>query len=80
MYPIYASAAAVTPHDTNPSIGSIPCDALYVGGAGALVATINGTDVTFAAVPAGTILPVKASAVKATGTTATSIVALFGVH
>jgi hypothetical protein len=37
----------------------------------------DGTDVTFANVPTGTKLPVRVSKVKATGTTASSIVALY---
>lgn len=71
-----SGAYAVTPHDTNPMTGG--ATALYVGGAGAIVlrAADSGSDVTFAAVPAGTILPVRASHVRATGTTATAIIAL----
>lgn len=75
MTTIYRQAAAVTPHDANP----LPEKAsqLYVGGAGNVVAVINDEDVTFAGVPAGTFLPVRVSQVKATGTTATNIVALW---
>lgn len=67
----FERAATVTPHDTN-TIG--PYRALWVGGAGnvALV-TVGGQSVTLA-VPAGTMLAVAASVVKATGTTATNIV------
>lgn len=52
---------------------------LYVGGAGA-VAVLGWDDsvaVTFAAVPAGTILPVRVKKVMSTNTTATNIVALY---
>jgi hypothetical protein len=51
--------------------------ALYVGGAGNVAVTMaGGGNATFVAPPVGTILPVAVSKVLATGTTATSIVAL----
>jgi hypothetical protein len=51
--------------------------ALYVGGSGDVTITAkSGNIVTFANVQAGTILPVRASAVRDTGTTATDIVGL----
>lgn len=67
---------AVTPSDTI-AIKNGPARALYVGGAGNIVA-INENDeaVTFVAVPAGSILPIVTKRVNATNTTATSIVAL----
>lgn len=67
---------AVTPSDT------VALDwvsaAIYVGGAGALVVVPadGSANVTFAAVPAGTLLPIRVLRVHATGTAATSIVAL----
>jgi hypothetical protein len=67
-----ATAAAVTPNDNT----ALTMRALYVGGAGDVVATIGGADITFKAVPVGSILPIKATKVKATGTTATNMVAL----
>ena len=72
---LYRSAVAVTPHDTN----AIPTTlALYVGGAGGLkVDMAGGGTVTFAAVPAGSVLPIQAVRVYATGTAATNIVALY---
>ena len=53
--------------------------ALYIGSGGDVVVTMaaDGTDVTFSNVPTGTKLPVRVSKVKATGTTASSIVALY---
>ena len=51
---------------------------LYVGGAGAVrVLTSGKDDVTFAGVNAGTFLPVQVLRVYATGTNATSILALW---
>jgi hypothetical protein len=64
---------AVTPNDAN-DLQEIT-RALYIGGAGnvRLVARDGGT-VTYANVPAGSRLPIRASRVLATGTTATSII------
>lgn len=51
---------------------------LYVGGAGNVaVTTIGGDDVTFNAVPIGTVLPVQVLKLKSTGTTATLVNALW---
>lgn len=50
---------------------------LYVGGGGDVsVKCVNGETVTFAAVPAGAVLPVAVLRVFASGTTATQIVGL----
>ena len=70
-------AVAVTPHDTN-ALGDIP-KALYIGTGGTLVArgVRDSGDVTFANLPDGSVLPFRASHVRATGTTAADIVALF---
>lgn len=71
-----AHAAAVTPSDTV----ALPVTAsrLYVGSAGALtVITAAGQTVAFAAVPAGTTIDLQVTQVKATGTVASSIVALW---
>lgn len=70
--------AAVTPSDTSDS-GEFAyvSRALYVGGAGDVVAiSPSGASVTFSSVPAGTILPIRAKRIAATGTTATAIVYL----
>ena len=65
---------AVTPSD---STVFYTTRALYVGTGGNLsVEDINGI-VAYANVPAGYILPVQVKAVRATGTTATNIVALY---
>ena len=69
-------AASVTPSDTA-ALSAIP-KALYVGGAGdiTLRPLAGAADVVLKSVPAGAILPVRAKYVRATGTTATAIVAL----
>lgn len=70
------SAASVTPHNTNEL--SYVTRALYVGGVGDVAVTMqDGGEVTFVGVPAGTILPIRVKIVKATGTDATDIVALW---
>ena len=69
-------AVAVTTSDTLPL--AIPARALYVGVAGnvAVIPIGQTTSITFVGVQAGTILPISARLVLATGTTATNIVAL----
>lgn len=68
--------AAVTPHDSN-ALVDIP-KALYVGTGGTIVArgVDDSVDVTLKNVPSGAILPIRVQYVRATGTTATDIVAL----
>ena len=73
MYP--GDAATVTTSDTSnlrePSV-------LFIGTTGAVrVLTAQGSDVTFAAVPGGTVLPLQVIRVYASGTTATNIVRIF---
>ncbi len=64
-------AEAVTPSDTTYH----GYTALYVGVTGDVtVRTEAGNLVTFVAVPAGAILPIRAQQVRGTGTGATSIV------
>lgn len=68
-------AEAVTPSDTNEL--TRVSRALYVGNTGdvAVVMSSGGT-ITFAAVPSGTLLPVRVRQVKTTGTTASGIVSV----
>lgn len=70
------SAAAVVPHATN---GIDTTRAIYVGGAGDITLRLvdDSTDQVFKAVPAGSLLPIRASFIRASGTTATSILALY---
>lgn len=80
----YASGAGLL----NPAVGgeavtpdtpfSETCRALYVGSDGALVVAMKeGTTLTFASVRAGDILPIRATMVVATGTTAADLIALY---
>ena len=51
--------------------------AIYVGGTGHMnVIMANGDTILFSAIPVGTILPIRASRVQSTGTTATLMVAM----
>lgn len=52
--------------------------AIWVGGTGNLAVTMaEGQTVTFVAVPAGFMMPIRVKRVLSTGTTATSIVGLY---
>jgi hypothetical protein len=70
-------AVAVVPHDSD-ALGDIP-KALFIGTGGHLVlrGAGGGADVTFRNIADGTVLPVRAQFVRATGTTAADIVALY---
>lgn len=70
----YGRASVVTKSDTVANVFS----ALYIGATGDVTVTPQGqtTTVLFAAVPAGTTLPIAVSLVMATGTTSTNIVGL----
>jgi len=68
-------AKEVTPSDT---ATLDQCATIYVGGAGNIaVKTADGDEVTFVGVLKGTILPVLILQVKATGTTATNMLATY---
>jgi hypothetical protein len=69
-------AFAVVPDD-NVELVQIP-RALWIGGAGNVVLRFadDTAEVTLTGVPAGTLLSVQVKLVKATGTTATGIVAM----
>lgn len=69
-------AAAVTPHDTNPL--ATPARALWIGtGDNVRVTHLDGTTAVYSNVPSGFLLPVSATHVVSTSTTATNILALY---
>ncbi len=72
-------AVAVTASDsTSLLLNGQPPRAIYVGTGGNLnVRFGDDTSVLFAAVPSGTVLPIRPRLVMSTSTTATAIVALY---
>jgi hypothetical protein len=68
------AAVAITPSD---STNFAVCRAIYVGGAGNIVAVVNGVAVTFSNALAGSVIPIRATRVNSTNTTATGLVALY---
>jgi hypothetical protein len=73
----YRYAATVTPSDSA-DLANVTT-AIWIGtGGGDLEVTMVGTGtVVLSAIPAGTLLPIRVSRVKAGSTTATSIIALW---
>jgi S1-C subfamily serine protease len=72
---LVSKAVAVVPSD---STVLDKTRAIYVGGAGNITVTMaDGGDATFAAIGAGIIHQLGVIKIKATGTTATSILALY---
>ena len=70
-------AKAVTPSDTA-DLPDGPSRALYVGGAGNIsLITGGGSTITFSNVNSGYVLPLEVVRVRATGTTATNLVAIY---
>ena len=66
---------AITPSNTDTFAGAV---AVYVGGAGVVTCTpANGAADVAVTVPAGGMVPFRVVAVKATGTTATLMVAVY---
>ncbi len=72
-----SSAESITPHNTN-ALSNVT-RGIYVGGTGNITCRLlnDSADVVFTAVPVGAILPIRASHVRATGTTATFLISLF---
>ena len=72
---------AIVPNDT--TVFDQPTRAIYIGQAGDLTVKMLGYDgvthttLTFTAVSAGTVIPIRVVAVLATGTTADLILGLF---
>lgn len=72
----FTTPAAVTPSDSTDLPGGA-CSGLVAAGAGAVkIDTANATGVTLQ-IAAGVMMPVAATRVYSTGTTATGIVALY---
>ncbi len=75
----FVLGAPVTPSDTVQLTDST--HGLYVGGVGDVTVVFAQdatlTPVVFKAVPVGAVLPISVTQVRATGTTATNIVALY---
>lgn len=67
---------AITPHDVS-ALPALP-KAIYVGNGGNIVlrAIDSAQDVTFVNVASGTILDVRATVVRAAGTTASNMIGL----
>lgn len=72
----YSRAVAVTTSDVTNFVDGA-CHAIYVGGAGNIVAIVNGTAVTFTGAVVGSVLKIRATRINATNTTATNLVALY---
>lgn len=71
----YIRGVAIVPSDT--TVFTKPCNAIYVGVTGDVTVLTAADDVVqFKAAPAGTVLPICAKRVNASGTTATNLVAL----
>ena len=72
------SSYPVTPNDSA-EIGAIEPKGIWVGGAGTIVGQLVGdeADRTFVGIGAGSMLPLRFRLIKATGTTATNIIAVY---
>ena len=69
-------AFAVTPHATD--LLPNATRGLWVGGAGDVAGyMVNGDQVTFSGIQAGTLLPIRLARVLVAGTTATQMVGLY---
>lgn len=86
-YAGFSKAKAITKSDTVNFDGSVstygqdvkPCDAIWVGGLGIVVAVLqNGVTAAFTCA-AGSLLPIRAIRVNSTTTDATLMVALYQV-
>jgi hypothetical protein len=71
------NGAAITPNDSTDLTYVTKSLFIGVGGNVTIDHVYSGTSILYANVPSGTILPVQATRVYATGTTATSIVGMY---
>lgn len=72
----YIGALTITP--SNSTVLSQTTRAIYVGGTGNLALTFaDGTTAILESIPVGTLLPVRATQVLSTGTTATKLIGLY---
>lgn len=72
----FLMAATITPHDSNLFLAE--ANGFYVGTTGtATVVLVDGTTQLFSGLPAGSIVRLRIKGVRATGTTATNLVALY---
>lgn len=69
------NGAVVVPSDSTEF--TIQPRAIWVGGAGNISLVLGGTTITLNSVSAGTLLPIRPTRINSTGTTATSMVALW---
>lgn len=76
--PVYNKGFAITKSDTV-DIPTGPTHAVYVGGAGVLVAVFEDGSTADLTCVAGAILPLKIKRVNSTSTTATLMIALYQV-
>lgn len=67
--------ASITPSDSVDF--THPCRGIYIGVTGDIVAVVNGTAQTYKNAQQGTILPIEATRVNNTNTTATNLLALW---
>lgn len=70
-------AVSVTPND-GADLATVPTNGLYLGASGDVKLTLqDGSVVTFTALSGGMVHPIAAKRIWATGTTATSILAVY---
>ena len=78
----YSVARAVTKSDTvnfDVNLNNGLCDALYVGGAGIVVAVFQNDETAAFTCVAGQVLPVRIKRVNSTTTSATLMIALYSI-
>jgi hypothetical protein len=79
LFPLVNAARAdpIAPSDSADLPGGRTSAGIFIGSGGAVVCDVGGVTVTFAGLPAGSVLNVAASRVRNAGTTATGLVALY---